>query len=195
MNNKKVPLEETGKKQAPGKLALLQAFVNSKDIEDNIEKFQTPDHLQEWFHHYEFLDEDERINEEEWQEALHFREAIRNVLLANNGQELDKGSVEIINSIIQKSVFHLQLQSNTEMLVKPLSAGAYKALGKMMEIIYQAMENGTWKRLKTCPYHTCFWVFYDHSKNLSGTWCSMEICGSRVKSKAYRQRKTSTSND
>lgn len=95
---------------------------------------------------------------------------------------------------IKKPQFQWHFQTNTEIEVKSLSAGGYKATGSLMAIIYQAMENGTWKRLKTCPYHTCFWVFYDHSKNMSGTWCSMAICGSRAKSQAYRKRKSTQKN-
>jgi predicted RNA-binding Zn ribbon-like protein len=56
-------------------------------------------------------------------------------------------------------------------------------------IAYEAMEHGEWRRLKACRNDTCQWGFYDHSKNRSKTWCSMEGCGSQVKSRAYRARK------
>ena len=53
------------------------------------------------------------------------------------------------------------------------------------------MENDTWPRLKACRDDTCQWAFYDHSKNRSGHWCSMEVCGSRHKARQYRERRKS----
>jgi predicted RNA-binding Zn ribbon-like protein len=50
------------------------------------------------------------------------------------------------------------------------------------------MENDTWARLKACRSDTCRWAFYDHSKNRSGHWCSMEVCGARHKAREYRAR-------
>jgi predicted RNA-binding Zn ribbon-like protein len=51
------------------------------------------------------------------------------------------------------------------------------------------MEADTWSRLKACRDDTCKWAFYDHSKNRSGHWCSMEVCGSRHKARQYRERR------
>ncbi|MGH2778535.1 MAG: CGNR zinc finger domain-containing protein, partial [Actinomycetota bacterium] len=31
-------------------------------------------------------------------------------------------------------------------------------------------------------------AFYDHSKNRSGKWCTMRVCGNRAKTRAYRER-------
>ncbi|MEP6468748.1 MAG: CGNR zinc finger domain-containing protein [Chloroflexota bacterium] len=47
----------------------------------------------------------------------------------------------------------------------------------------------SWSRVKACRNDTCRWLFYDHSRNRSGTWCAMAICGSRMKSRAYRSRR------
>ena len=55
---------------------------------------------------------------------------------------------------------------------------------------YGAWLAGTWPRLKGCAQ--CEWVFFDRSKNRSGTWCSMTICGNRTKNRAYRRRRSRT---
>ena len=65
------------------------------------------------------------------------------------------------------------------------------ALGRLLVIVYRAMEDDTWPRLKACREDTCQWAFYDHSKNRSGHWCSMEVCGSRHKARQYRERRKS----
>jgi predicted RNA-binding Zn ribbon-like protein len=48
------------------------------------------------------------------------------------------------------------------------------------------MLDGTWTRLKAC--RECSWAFYDHSRNGAGNWCSMKVCGGRVKQRAYYER-------
>ena len=47
--------------------------------------------------------------------------------------------------------------------------------------------DGTWSRLKACPGEGCAWAFYDRSRNGSRTWCSMAVCGNRVKTRRYRR--------
>jgi predicted RNA-binding Zn ribbon-like protein len=44
-----------------------------------------------------------------------------------------------------------------------------------------------WPRLKICANPGCRWAFYDTSRNRSGTWCDMNICGARAKMQRYRQ--------
>ncbi|HKC76276.1 MAG TPA: CGNR zinc finger domain-containing protein [Chloroflexota bacterium] len=48
-------------------------------------------------------------------------------------------------------------------------------------------------RLKICRNETCRWAFYDYSKNRSGAWCTMAVCGSRSKARTYRQRRRQSS--
>ncbi len=57
-----------------------------------------------------------------------------------------------------------------------------------MAIVVRAMADGSWSRIKACRNDTCRWLFYDQSRNRSGTWCTMAICGSRMKARAYRAR-------
>ena len=61
------------------------------------------------------------------------------------------------------------------------------AFSVLSDIIATHAGDGTWQRLKCCP--ECGWCYYDGTKNRSGKWCSMEACGSRMKSQRYRQRR------
>ena len=44
-------------------------------------------------------------------------------------------------------------------------------------------------RVRKCGRDGCDWLFVDMSKNQSRRWCSMNMCGSRVKSRRYYYRK------
>jgi predicted RNA-binding Zn ribbon-like protein len=69
------------------------------------------------------------------------------------------------------------------------AAGAGPAgLARILIIAAGAATLGTWDRLKVCGASDCQWAFYDRSPTRSGSWCSMRICGSRAKSRSYRQR-------
>jgi predicted RNA-binding Zn ribbon-like protein len=65
-------------------------------------------------------------------------------------------------------------------------------VGPIVAIVYEAMVNGTWARLKACRADDCHWAFYDRSRNRSGTWCDMADCGNRAKVRAYREQRGTT---
>jgi predicted RNA-binding Zn ribbon-like protein len=71
----------------------------------------------------------------------------------------------------------------------PTGAGVDRALGMLLAITATAMLDGTWQRLKACPGHDCGWAFYDHSRNQTGRWCSMAVCGGRAKARAHYHRR------
>ena len=68
------------------------------------------------------------------------------------------------------------------------ASGADAAMALVLVAAFEAMLDGSWPRLKAC--RNCGWVFFDTSKNRSGSWCSMQICGNRTKTRAYRRRKS-----
>jgi predicted RNA-binding Zn ribbon-like protein len=75
-----------------------------------------------------------------------------------------------------------------QIVVVPAGAGSRAALTRLLMIGAEAATAGTWARLKVCSADDCQWAFYDRSPTHSGCWCSMQICGSRAKSRAYRSR-------
>jgi predicted RNA-binding Zn ribbon-like protein len=44
-------------------------------------------------------------------------------------------------------------------------------------------------RVRVCAREGCDWLFVDTSKNRSRRWCSMSLCGSRVKARRYYRRR------
>lgn len=44
-------------------------------------------------------------------------------------------------------------------------------------------------RVRQCAREGCDWLFVDSSKNQSRRWCSMDLCGSRVKARRYYRRR------
>jgi predicted RNA-binding Zn ribbon-like protein len=53
----------------------------------------------------------------------------------------------------------------------------------------QLLTSGELARVRECAREGCDWLFVDTSKNHSRRWCTMAVCGSRVKAGRYYRRK------
>jgi predicted RNA-binding Zn ribbon-like protein len=71
----------------------------------------------------------------------------------------------------------------------PLQPGFDRSLAVLAGIVARAQLAGRQAAVKASPGHHCGWAFHDHSRNQSGNWSSMAVCGSRTKAKEYRHRK------
>jgi predicted RNA-binding Zn ribbon-like protein len=59
----------------------------------------------------------------------------------------------------------------------------------IIESAVQLLVSAEARFVRTCKEKSCQWLFIDSSKSHSRRWCSMEICGNRIKSQRYRDRR------
>jgi predicted RNA-binding Zn ribbon-like protein len=112
------------------------------------------------------------------------------VLLSNNdGRPVPKDAARVMDDVAARARLRLRVGADASTRLEAEGRGVDGALGRLLVIVYRAMENETWQRLKACRDDTCQWAFYDRSKNRSGHWCSMEVCGARHKAQQYRERR------
>ena len=124
--------------------------------------------------------------------ALELREALREMLLSNSdGRPLDPSAPARVDEVAARAALRLRASADGSTHLETANDDIDGGLGRLLVTVYRSMETGTWSRLKACSSDTCRWAFYDHSKNGSGHWCSMAVCGSRQKARAYRQRRRS----
>ena len=71
----------------------------------------------------------------------------------------------------------------------PAAGGVDAAIGQVLAVAFAAMLDGRWDRLRACPRDVCGWAFYDRSPANRATWCSMAVCGNRVKAGTYYRRR------
>jgi predicted RNA-binding Zn ribbon-like protein len=181
--------EKSSFRTPPGDLMHVMEFVNTIDFEDDIERFDTPDALRDWFAERGWLNAGERLTEADLRQALEVREALRSLLLANNGHPLDERAVESLNAAARRAEVLVRFGDDGGGALAPARSGIDGALGRLLAVVFRSMAEGSWPRLKACPEHSCMWAFYDRSKNRSGTWCDMAVCGNRAKARAYRERR------
>jgi len=175
---------------APGELGLIQAFVNSRwDLEHQLgEQLRSPAELVAWLAAHGLLEPDTKLTKAELRRALDVREGLRATLFVNNGAAEDEEAIERLNRALGRTA--LAVRFGTDATPELISRGRDldAALGSLASIVAVAQINGTWPRLKACRGVHCGWAFYDHSRNQSGNWCSMAVCGSRSKAREYRRR-------
>jgi predicted RNA-binding Zn ribbon-like protein len=179
-----------GRDPAPGALALVQDFVNTVDREHGPDLLDDAAGLEEWL---SFRDlggapgAPPPISTADLDRARELREALRVLLLANHGTPAPEGVREVLEEAADRAGLRVRLPLEGAALV-PVSNGVDGALGQVVGAAVVAMWDGTWRRLKACPRDACQWAFYDRSTNASATWCSMSICGGRVKANRYYRR-------
>jgi len=181
--------DEVPTKAAPGELVLIQLFVNTLDKDDLSDDIGSPDRLRGWFADRGLMKTGDAVSPADVKRAQEVREAMRALALANNGGDLDAEAVATLNSTAERAGLVVRFREDGVSELAPEAAGVDGALGRLLGILYTARAEGTWARLKACREHTCEWVFYDRSKNRSGAWCKMEVCGNRSKARAYRERR------
>ena len=166
---------------APGPLRVVQRFVNSVDRENEREELETPAALERLLGELGVEGEHAApLTEADLRRALDVREALRELLLANNGGRVGEEALRTLESASRAAQFALRLEPSHGRLVAQ-APGLDGALGRILAVVHAAMVDGSWRRLKACPREVCFWVFYDRSKNLSSKWCAMSVCGNRTK--------------
>jgi predicted RNA-binding Zn ribbon-like protein len=61
---------------------------------------------------------------------------------------------------------------------------------RLLLIIRDGQQDGTWPRLKVCRNDECQWAFYDRSNSRRGAWCDMAVCGNVIKNRNLRARRS-----
>jgi predicted RNA-binding Zn ribbon-like protein len=196
-NNTFFASEPGGREAAPEPLALVQAFANTVAEEGHFrwEAIGDPDSLRSWLSGRGLLAGGERVGEADVTRAKEARKALRSLLAANNGREADAAAIRALNLVTERARLTVRFGADGRATLEPGAGGVDGALGRVLAAVHASMEEGTWGRLKSCANATCGWAFYDRSKNRSGRWCSMEVCGNRTKTRAYRRRRRGTSSD
>ncbi len=169
---------------APGRLGLVERFVNTVDFEHGREVLSEPERLRDVL----ALDGGVTIGDGDLRRAIEVREALRNLALANNGGDTDLQAVAVLEEAAVRGGLAVRFEDSDARLV-PASRNVDGALADLVGIVHTAMADGTWSRLKACRRDVCHWLFYDRSRNRSAVWCQMAVCGNRIKTKAYRERR------
>ncbi|MPZ69860.1 MAG: hypothetical protein GEU71_10050 [Actinobacteria bacterium] len=174
----------------PDGLEVVAEFVNTRDIEPGTDEIATPEALKTWLVARGLLPKNTDVSVDDVARAADLREAVRALALHNNGEPVEvDASRTVLDEAARSAGFTLRFTTERANLV-PDATGVAGALGMIVASIAGAMASGSWERLKTCANDECQGVFFDRARNHSRRWCSMEVCGNRIKARSFRARQT-----
>lgn len=194
--------------KAPGDLELVRAFVNTRDIEEGTDDFATTAGLRDWLARsglvaaapaapvdsVEAPAPGRQAPPADLAQAVALRESLRGILRAHAaaaGGHVSAGLSEEVGDLRRAAAVlpvRLDIGGDGGIMTVPAGSGTAGAMARLLLVAAESEALGTWPRLKACSADACQWAFYDRSPTQNGCWCSMQVCGARAKSRAYRQR-------
>jgi predicted RNA-binding Zn ribbon-like protein len=189
-----LPSQPGGRPPAPGVLGLLQAFLNTHfDLvtEHGADLLATRARGRQWLSEVGLLAPRERISQADLDRLRRVRESLRELVAVGEGSGVkpSASAARAINEVLTGATIELRFTMLGPELIPVGASAVDRVLGSLTGIVARAMIDGSWRRLKVCPGPHCGWVFYDHSRNGSGRWCSMNVCGGREKARAHYLRR------
>jgi predicted RNA-binding Zn ribbon-like protein len=169
---------------------LLVDFVNTRDVEEETDAIAAPAQLRAWIaeHAGEYLPE---LEAEDLSPVLDLREALRALMLTNNGISASERELEPLHAAAERSRYRLAFDPDGKLSLAPARADLSGFESRLLLALERLQCEGASPRLKACTAEGCHWAFSDATRNRSRTWCSMDVCGNREKTRRYRQRKGS----
>ncbi|MFF3910623.1 CGNR zinc finger domain-containing protein [Streptomyces sp. NPDC001848] len=160
---------------APGGLELVQALVNTLDIESGADSLDTVEGRARF-----------ALTEDELPRARELRESLRAVLLAHAGHPPHREVSPLTRLLAHAPLYVAVDERDGSARLTPADQGSLHA--RVAAAVAEALTAGTWGRLKACEAVDCHWAYYDRSPAGRGRWCSMAVCGARAKMRRYRAK-------
>lgn len=90
---------------------------------------------------------------------------------------------------LQVATAAIQLNSDGTVVLRPRGKGARQVTSLVLSLIFRAQLADAWRRIKLCRNPKCAAVFYDRSRNNSGVWHDVRVCGNAANLRASRARR------
>ncbi|HEX2645956.1 MAG TPA: ABATE domain-containing protein, partial [Candidatus Dormibacteraeota bacterium] len=140
---------------ADGEIGLVQAFVNTVDLQDGPEELSDPGALRSWLVSRGLMDAGQPVDESNLKHAIAVREAMRGVIAGNSGLPVYPVDVATLNEAASASRLRMRFGTGGKGRMEPEVTGAVGAIGRLVATLYAAMQDEDWERLKLCDSDTC----------------------------------------
>ncbi|MBU8818937.1 CGNR zinc finger domain-containing protein [Mycolicibacterium goodii] len=177
-------------KPAPGPLARIQALVNTVELENGTDRLADPTDAVPWLIDHGLLSPGVAPTVPELDLLKGVREALRALLVVNAGGPAPAPAVlGALRQVADSATARAELGADGEVALCAAGDTVVDRLVELLVIMHDAQRDGTWVRLKACANEECRWAFYDRSRNHGGSWCTMSVCGNKLKNRHFRARR------
>ena len=178
-------------------------FLNTRPVQNGEPMELLPDFsaLLRWFQAAELLSAREVATlQQEWRESVRARrtvEAMRDlreklrkeILEWEHGGTVHRSTVEELNRLMAEHPMHTRLKTSGRGCATELWFEArdpedlFAPLARSLAALFADVDRGRVRKCDQCVLH-----FHDTSKKGTRRWCSMQLCGNRLKVAAYAAR-------
>lgn len=125
-------------------------------------------------------------------EARKLRASLRQMLEETaRGRPIAASTVETINALLARPIGHGELVRSHNGFVRRFRFGL-RAPGDLLVPVAEAagdlLCHADFSLVRKCENPPCLRYFYDLSRNHARRWCSMTVCGNRMKVAAFHRR-------
>lgn len=173
----------------PHGLDLVVDFVNTVDLETRVEELTGAEQLGTWLAKRGLLSPEAPVSVAEHRAGLELREALREVLGAHTHGASAVSAQAVLERVAEAGRLSVAFPGADGVAIVARAPGVAGALAGLLVPVAEAGADGSWQRVKACDDDACRAAFYDRSRNRSGRWCNMAICGNRSKVRAYRSKR------
>jgi predicted RNA-binding Zn ribbon-like protein len=177
-------------KPAPMPLLRVQAFINTLDVDSGADRLANLEAAHAWLAAAGLIADHAPISTAELREARAVRESLR-ALVRSNGTDSppsteDLAALQRIGER-RRPLVRVDATGGIQLATTDTTDLGDGLLGLLLTV-RDAQADGSWARLKLCANSDCEWAFFDRSRNRQGAWCTMAVCGNRLKNRRFRAR-------
>ena len=179
-------------KLAPPPLQLVQAYVNTLDLDLRTDVLAHADEARAWLADAGLRDPGQPDLAADLELARAFRESLgAMVARSTGGPPLTEAELRPLERVTSEAAPRLEVtaECRVELECSEDAQRLVDGLAGLLLTIRDAQADGSWDRMKLCGNPDCLWAFYDRSHSRQGAWCDMASCGNRLKNRSLRARR------
>jgi predicted RNA-binding Zn ribbon-like protein len=183
-------------KLAPPPLLLVQAFVDTLDLDLRTDVLAHSDEARSWLADAGLRAEDQPGFDADLRLAREARESLRAMIGRNTGgPPLTEAELRPLEQVTSRARTRLEVTADGRVGLGTGDGAGRLAdgLAGLLLAVRDAQADGSWDQLKLCGNPDCRWAFYDRSRSHQGAWCEMASCGNRLKNRTLRARRAQAS--
>lgn len=179
------------RKLAPPPLLLVQAFVDTLDLDLHTDVLARADEARAWLADAGLRDPDLPGFDADLRLAREVRESLRALIGRNTGgPPLTEAELRPLEQVTSQAAARLAVTADGQVGLAAAGPGRLAdGLAGLLLAVRDAQADGSWERLRLCGNPDCRWAFYDGSRGRQGAWCEMASCGNRLKNRSLRARR------
>ena len=179
------------RKLAPPPLLLVQAFVDTLDLDLHTDVLARADEARAWLAGAGLRDPELPGFDADLRLAREVRESLRALIGRNTGgPPLTEAELRPLEQVTSQAAARLAVTADGQVGLAAGGTGRLAdGLAGLLLAVRDAQADGSWERLRLCGNPDCRWAFYDGSRGRQGAWCEMASCGNRLKNRSLRARR------